>query len=157
MTKAQIIAQICEKFHGEVEEVLAERPEATVKVRPEAIVKVCRFVKETPELSFSQLLFLTAMDYPDRTEMVYYLASMKHGHKAVLRVILPRESPRVSSVTPVWAGADWHEREAADFFGITFEGHPDPRRILLPEDWSWSPPLRKDFECPEMVRKPEIK
>jgi NADH-quinone oxidoreductase subunit C len=157
MTKTEILQQILEKFPGRVEDASGEKTEAMVKVPPEALIELCRYLKADQSLAFDHLTFLTALDSPDRTEMVYYLNSLTHGHKVILRVVLPREKATISSVTPVWAGANWHERETADFFGVTFTGHPDPRRILLPEDWTWGPPLRKDFECPEMIKKPDIK
>jgi len=80
--------------------------------------------------------------------LVYNLFSMKHRHKIALRVDLPRDNPRVPSVESVWRTADWHEREAYDLFGIHFEGHPDLRRILCPDDWEGYP-LRKDYVVQE--------
>ncbi len=90
---------------------------------------------------------LCGADYPDnkdRFEVVYNLYSIKHGHRLRVKALVPESDPSVDSVVPVWSGANWHEREACDMYGIVFNGHPDLRRILMPEDWEGYP-LRKDY------------
>ena len=87
------------------------------------------------------------VDYKDRIEVVYHLFSYKHRHGAVLKVKLPRENPSIETVESVWKSANWMEREIFDLLGVTFEGHSDMRRILMPEDWIGHP-LRKDFVEP---------
>ncbi len=78
-------------------------------------------------------------------EVVYTLYSIPFDHHLTLKVILDRKDPRVDSVANIWRGANWHEREAYDLYGIVFNNHPDPRRILLPADWVGFP-MRKDYE-----------
>jgi len=80
--------------------------------------------------------------------VVYNLYSLTHRHRVTLKVVMPREGAHVASVTGIWAAANWHEREAYDLTGIVFDGHPDLRRILLPDDWEGHP-LRKDYEVQE--------
>ncbi|MFA6542090.1 MAG: NADH-quinone oxidoreductase subunit C, partial [Bacteroidota bacterium] len=80
--------------------------------------------------------------------VTYHLYSMVHRHKFVLKVEVPTDAPNIPSVESVWKTANWHEREAFDMYGIQFSGHPDLRRILLPDDWEGYP-LRKDYEVPE--------
>lgn len=109
---------------------------------------VCRLLKESPELKFDYPANITAVDWNDRLEMVYNLSSLSLGHKITLKVDLERENPEITSVTDVWRGAEWQEREIFDLFGIRFSGHPDLRRILLPEDWEGYP-LRKDYVIPD--------
>lgn len=116
----------------------------TLFIRPEMIVDVCAFLKEDPRLNFDYLMSLTAVDWPDRFEVVYHLYSIQHRHYVTLKVKTDREKPAVPSVTSVWKAADWQEREAYDMFGIEFEGHPDLCRILLEPDWEGFP-LRKDY------------
>ncbi len=124
----------------------------TFEVPRDEIVDVCRWLRDNPEFDMTQLEFVSAVDWPDRLEVVYLLVSMSRAHTAVLKVPVPKDDPRIASVVDVWRGADWHEREAYDLFGITFEGHPDLRRIMMSADWKGHP-LRKDYvyEDPEWL------
>jgi NADH-quinone oxidoreductase subunit C len=112
----------------------------------ESLVEVCTFLRDDPDLRFSMLSWLGGVDYlprEPRFEVVYHLLSIPHHGRFVLKVAVADEEPRVPTVTGVWPTANWHEREAYDFYGIVFTGHPDLTRILLPEEWvGW--PLRKD-------------
>jgi NADH-quinone oxidoreductase subunit C len=129
-------------------------------VAPDAIAEVAAFAKSDPELAFDNLMCLSAVDYPKETpprmEVVYHLFSYTHRHRFVLKVHAERDGGRVPSVTAVWGVADWHEREAYDLFGLVFEGHPDLRRILLPEDWEGHP-LRKDWQDPDFYNGMHVK
>src|SRR5262249_3868205 len=139
-----------------------------VAVEPAALLDVCRFLRDDPRLRFEILNCISGVDYlePDpkkapkagfdpHTEAVYHLSSFPHPRRRlVVKVLLPRwkgakpgELPEVPSVTSLWAGADWHEREVYDLSGVWFTGHPELRRILLAEDWVGHP-LRKDYEFP---------
>lgn len=132
--------------------------EFQVKVPAEELFRFCKFTLE--QLGFENLSCLTAVDRKDRLELVIHLYTMKsRGPKLVVKVDLPRENPEVASVTPIWPAADWHEREAFDMFGIVFTGHPDLRRILLPENWQGGFPLRKDFvdQRPERHRLTRVR
>ena len=110
------------------------------------VVEVCTFLRDDPEFDFAMLSWLGGVDMlprEPRFEVVYSLLSLSHNARLHLKVLLPGENPSVPTVSAVWATAVWHEREAFDFYGIDFAGHPDLTRILLPEDWvGW--PLRKD-------------
>ena len=120
--------------------------ELTIKVKKEQIVKVCQFLKDDPHLAFNYLSDLCGVDYPEREErfeIVYHLYSITKRHRLRLKVSVKDGEP-LPSVIGVWQTANWHEREAYDLLGIPFEGHPDLRRILLPEDWEGHP-LRKEY------------
>ena len=95
---------------------------------------------------------LSSTDDKEKLGVVYNLHSMKHKHRITLRVELPdRNNAHVPTVAPLFGTADWHEREAYDMMGIVFDGHPDLRRILCPDDWEgW--PLRKDYVVQEYYR-----
>jgi len=130
------------KFEAEWEEELGR---LTLPV--EHILPVSEFLWKNPSTYFDSLSCLTAIDQgPEagKMEVIYTLYSIPNHVTLHLRVLLDREKPTVSSVSSIWRTADWHEREAFDFYGIQFEGHPDLRRILLPEDWEGHP-LRKDY------------
>ena len=116
-------------------------------IDPRAIVEAGRFLYENPETAMDCLNNETGVDYKDRIEVVYHLFSYRHRHGCVLKVKLPRENPAVATVEDIWRAANWMEREIFDLLGVTFEGHSDLRRILMPEDWPGYP-LRKDFVEP---------
>ena len=138
-----------------------------IEVAPEGIVDVCRYLRDEPDLRFNMLNCITAVDYfetdPKKAakadfqphlEIVYHLWSLPNKTSLVIKVMLPRwkndeagQLPELASVTSVWNGADWHEREVYDLSGVHFTGHPNLRRILCPEDWVGHP-LRKDYEMP---------
>ena len=121
----------------------------------ERLTGICRFVAADPAFAMDYLSFVTGVDYPEqkRIEVVYHLFSSQHRHELLLKVRVPRDDPRVESVTSIWRGADWHEREAYDLLGIVFEGHPNLRRIMMTDDWVGHP-LRKDYiyEDPEWLK-----
>ena len=116
-------------------------------VAPKDLAAVCRCLKETERFGLDYLSNLTAVDYPNeqRIDLVYHLYSMsqKHG-PATLLVHLDRANPKIDSVTPIWRGAEFQEREVYDLFGVHFEGHPDLRRILMWDGFEGHP-MRKDY------------
>ncbi|PPL02383.1 NADH-quinone oxidoreductase subunit C [Parapedobacter indicus] len=126
--------------------------------------QVCLFLRDHVDTYFDFLSCISAVDdgVPAGTfTVVYHLASIPYNYQLTLKVIVPNDRrldnlPSVPSVSSVWRTADWHEREAFDLMGIYFEGHPDLRRILLPEDWEGYP-LRKDYEDAEMYHGIPIK
>jgi len=98
---------------------------------------------------------MVGVDRGDGFEVIYCLFSFDKKHKLTLKAPLPKENPEIESVTPIWKAANWHEREIAELFGIKFLNHPDPRGILLPEDWDEGYPMRKDWEGKDFVRLPQ--
>jgi NADH-quinone oxidoreductase subunit C len=120
--------------------------ELTVEIDPDKLVEACSFLKR--ELHFERLSTLTAVDrYPSepRFEVVYHLQSIARNERARLKCRLQGADPEIDTATGVWRSANWYEREVFDLFGIRFRGHPDLRRILLPDDWDGYP-LRKDYD-----------
>ncbi len=155
------------RFPGAVLQGDAAAIDPWIEVAAERLGDVCLFLRDEPELHFDMLHCITGVDYcePDakkaaavdwqpHLELLYHLSSLTHRHRLVLRTCLPRWAddtpgrlPEVSSVRGVWSTADWHEREVFDLVGVRFSGHPDLRRILLPDDWEGHP-LRKDYQPP---------
>ncbi len=118
----------------------------TLFVPADRLVEVCTFLRDDPALGFAMLAWVGGVDLlprEPRFEVVYHLLSIPHNVRFVLKVQVAEADARVPTVCGVWPTANWHERETFDFYGIRFDGHPDPTRILLPDDWEgW--PLRKD-------------
>ncbi|MBN2328194.1 MAG: NADH-quinone oxidoreductase subunit C [Candidatus Omnitrophica bacterium] len=133
----------------------AEQRDPFILVKTESLPEVCRFLRDDERTAFDMLHCISGVDWPDYMESVYHLYSMKHCHWGILKARAPKISPAIPSVTPIWPAADWHEREAYDLMGIVYEGHPDLRRILLPEEWEGHP-LRKDYVMPEHERLREL-
>ena len=122
-----------------------DRGEVTIEVAASKIASVCGFLKF--DQKFVRLSTVTAVDkYPaePRFEVVYHLHSIERKERVRLKCRVRGEDPVIESVTGVWRGANWYEREVFDLFGIKFLGHPDLRRIMMPEDWEGHP-LRKDY------------
>lgn len=122
------------------ESVIAER---------DSLLPFMTFLRDDPELSFDYLVDVTAvdrlkLDEAIRFAVVYQLYSYRHNRRFSVSVPVPEADPRIASVVSVWPGANWLEREVYDMYGIEFEGHPDLRRILMPDDFG-SFPLRKDY------------
>jgi len=150
MNATDIATLVFKQFGSAVLEQQPEGPHAHLVVTPEAIIEVCNFLRNHELLKFELLRCITAIDWPEkqRIELSYDLLSIQHGHTLAVKVRLDRSAPRISSVSDIWPAANWHEREAYDLMGVTFSGHPELLRILLPEDWVGHP-LRKDYVDPE--------
>jgi NADH-quinone oxidoreductase subunit C len=146
-----LLQKTTEKLHAQFKDIVLPlddfRDERNFRVEPEAIVPVCQFLHDDPDLAVTFLITLTAIDYwPDepRFRVAYQLYSPENKFFIGLRVDLPGDNPQVSTVESVYPNANWHEREVYDLFGITFTGHSDLRRIIMPYDWEGHP-LRKDY------------
>ncbi len=133
-----------------------DRP--TVLVPGDRLVEAARVLRDAPALRFEVLTEVTAVDrWPadePRLEVVYHLLSPGHLNQLRVKVSLPRDSPHVPTLSGVWPSANWLEREVWDLFGVVFEGHPDLRRLLMPEDWEGHP-LRKDYPV-QIAMKPKV-
>ena len=121
--------------------------EDVVYVAPGRAREILEWLHDDPDQHYDHLADVTAVDHGGGRplEVVYQLWSIPHRAALRVKCELPLDALEIDSVTPVWAGANWLEREVYDLFGITFAGHPDPRRILMPENYAEGHPLRKDF------------
>ena len=144
--REQAVAAAVESFDADaVTHGKYDRGELTLEIQPQKIASVCGFLKY--DQKFVRLSTVTAVDrYPaePRFEIVYHLHSIERNERLRLKCRLRGAEPAIESVTSVWRGANWYEREVFDLFGIQFTNHPDPRRIMMPEDWEGHP-LRKDY------------
>jgi NADH-quinone oxidoreductase subunit C len=149
MTVQDIHQRLSSRFADAVVEAKLDVLQPWIRIAPDKIREVCQYLFSEPDLMFDFMMCLSGVDYNDGTlGAVYHLASIQHRHTLVLKAFCPKDDPRIQSVSMIWGTADWHEREAFDLLGIQFEGHPDLRRILLPDDWEGHP-LRKDYKVQE--------
>ena len=145
--KNPVVLKLRERDAQAISEVIEFRGEVTVVVPVGHLRRTSEFLSADPSLGFSFLADITTVDrFPvePRFEVNYHLLSLERRERLRLKVRVGGNDPTVPSVTPVWPTANWHERENFDLFGIRFEGHPDLRRILMPDDWEGHP-LRKDY------------
>lgn len=145
MTESFSLSKLAESIGGHFPKAVAEATDTAVYIRPEALLDVASYLKNTPGLEFNYLSSVTGVDYVHYFEVVYHFISLSKNHSAVIKVKLyNRDEPRIASLVPLWKGADFQEREVYDLMGIHFEGHPNLKRVFL---WDEFPghPLRKDF------------
>ena len=150
MEAAEVHAALAEKFGEAVGELVPADggiKDAYCVVTADALADICTFLRDDERLRFDFLQCLTAVDYPRDEKLVgvYHLYSYPLKHSFVLKVELPRAEPLCPSVTGVWSTANWLEREQYDLFGVLYTGHPDLRRLLMPDDWVGYP-MRKDYQ-----------
>lgn len=142
-SEERVVRSMLEAFPNAVSEFQKlERGVIRFRIDRRDLVRACRYLRDS--LGFEHLSMISAVEYDNRFEIVYHIAS--YQHKLLLEVITtaPKDDPSVDSVTSVWGGANWQERESYDLMGIRFNNHPNLERILLPKDFLYHP-LRKDF------------
>lgn len=145
MTAGEAAQRLQQHLPDRAEAPVEFRGEATVRVHPDSLREALRFCKD--ELKFDCLVDISSLDHlgsEPRFEMVYELYSYATGVHLRVKSHVPEDTGKVPSVTDLWPGANWHEREVYDMMGIEFPGHPDLRRILMWEGYPYFP-LRKDF------------
>jgi NADH-quinone oxidoreductase subunit C len=148
ITATSTVEMVREKFPQAVLETVSFRDEQTVVLLPEHLVTVCAYLQKN--LHYTFLSSVTAVDWLERTprfDVVYHLLSLPNQCELRLKVRVGErgeEHPSMPTISGIWPGANWYEREVYDLFGINFAGHPDMRRILMPIDWT-TYPLRKDY------------
>jgi NADH-quinone oxidoreductase subunit C len=158
MAPEQISKLLKDTFGGAVQAIALDTPHPAVTVQAERWYEIALFLRDDPQLRLNALRCVSGVDRlaDDVIEVVYDLISMQPAapggywqasSEIALKVRVPRDGGHVVSVSDVWPAADWHEREVFDMFGVVFDGHPDLRRILCPDDWVGYP-LRKDYEFP---------
>jgi len=147
LDKNPAVRKLRDSMPRAIAEVIESKGETTVVVPAADLLRIAEYLATESALLFSFLSDISVVDrFPlePRFEVNYHLLSIEKQARLRLKVRLPGRDPAVQSVTPIWPTANWHERENFDLFGIRFEGHPDLRRILMPDEWEGYP-LRKDY------------
>jgi NADH-quinone oxidoreductase subunit C len=147
ITNDRVVERLNAHLRDSILSVNEFRGELSVVIKREDIVRVCDFLKHDDELRFDLLEDLCGVDMytpADRFQIVYHVFSLRNKLRLRLRVVVDEGDLKVPTVSTVWSTANWHERETYDMFGIIFEGHPDLRRLYMPDEFEYYP-LRKDF------------
>ena len=147
--KTLLTNKLREKFGEQVREFTHEHGEITIVIDREALLPIMGVLRDDPDFRFNFLSYATCVDYmafgrEPRYDAVYNLYSIDLKHRVRVRAAIPEDDPTIDSVYGLWQSANFMEREAFDMFGVIFRGHPDLRRILMPDDWEGHP-LRKEF------------
>jgi len=145
---SSIVSKIQEEMPETILSYQERFGELTLLAHREKITALLRFLHDNPELAFDHITDITAVDFPNeepRFEVVYQLYSIGKNHRVRVKARVPEEDCSIDSATSIWKGANFLEREVYDMMGITFNHHPDLRRILMTEDFNEGYPLRKDF------------
>lgn len=144
-TLQHTVDTLTEEFLDDFIEVYQSTGDTFIRVEPQNIVEICRYLKnELHYIYLSDIFGIDRFTSENRFEVVYNLVSLRNREVLFLKVQLPEEEPVISSVTDIWKSASWMEREVYDMFGIKFTDHPDFRRIYMPEDYNFYP-MRKEF------------
>jgi NADH-quinone oxidoreductase subunit C len=142
------------RFGEDVQDLEEQFGHAVATVAVDRYHDICRFLRDEPEIACDYCDFTTGVDFGDHGfQVVTHLFSTRHHHNVRVKVTLPHEDPSVSTISDLFPTCEWHEREAAELFGIRFEGHPKPVKLLLPEPFEGHP-LRKDFPLMTREAKP---
>ncbi len=145
---AEHLARLLPAYGEAVEQVVVHRDEVTFHVRREDLLEVARGLRDDPALRFEMCMGVSGVHFPHETgrelHAVYPFMSITHNRRIRVEVTCPDDDPHIPSITSLYPGNDWHERETFDFFGIVFDGHPGLTRIEMPDDWPGHP-QRKDY------------
>ena len=146
-----------DRFPGAVLKWTVFRDQPCLHVKKDQTIEILRFLRDDPSTRFAMLTDLTALDFlkyplelleredvPERFAVVYQLTSLEHNARLRVKAYVPEEPCEIATVTGLWPAANWAEREVYDLYGVRFAGHPDLRRILMPENYQGHP-LRKDY------------
>jgi NADH-quinone oxidoreductase subunit C len=141
-------AQIQEAFPGALQAAVEWRGDLAITVARDHLCKVCRYLHDSPDMDFDYIVHVSSVDWPDeaeRFEVVYEVYSIRRRDRIRVKTRVPEDDCVVDSMTDIWKGADFMEREVFDMMGIRFRNHPNLTRILMPDDYPEGYPLRKDF------------
>lgn len=141
-----VVDRVKDRFGDAILSVVEFRDEVTVRVKKAEWYNLHQFLRDNPDTDFAMMIDETAADFPlrnERFDVITHLLSLKKHHRLRVKTALA-ENEEIPSLYPLWKTANWLERETYDLFGTVFAGHPDLRRILMPDDWEGYP-LRKDY------------
>lgn len=155
MTKDELKDYIASHFGDKLTALDTGRYDPLFEVKPSQVVEVAEALRTDENLKFDFLCNISAVDTTEKYEVVYNIASTTLNLRLDFKAVLPHDNPEIDSVQTVWAGANWHEREMWELFGIHIRNHDTLERFLLPDEWDQGFPMRKDWDAPDFIRMPE--
>lgn len=157
MNREELIAYLLEKFSGKIELLETGKAEPFFILKNGGdLVSFCRELKDDVKLEMNFLCNIGAVDTGERFEVVYNVASIRNKYRFDFKMIFDYEKAEIESVREIWPGANWHEREVWELYGINVKNHDNLTRFLLPDDWDQGFPMRKDWDAPDFKRMPEV-
>ena len=162
MDSSSLLKLLSEEYQERVFDGKIITDVATVSVNPGNWVSICHSLRDDKSLLLHSISNFGAIDFREKSggyQIVLTVFSHQFNHKITIKTLLPAkedDSPIVGTISGVWPSAEWFEREMAELFGIIFEGHPDPRHLLLDDDWDEGYPMRRGWSGKDFVVKPEI-
>jgi len=155
MTKEELTNYISSTYGSQLKPLDTGRHDPLFEIEPKDLVSVCRALCDDEKVKFNFLCNISAVDTKEKFEVVYNLASLPNKLRLDLKFSMPYENAEIDSVQEVWSGANWHEREIWELYGINIRNHDNLTRFLLPDDWDQGFPMRKDWDAPDFIRMPE--
>jgi NADH:ubiquinone oxidoreductase subunit C len=156
MTQQELTPYLQANFDGKLTLLDTGRAEPMFELKAADLLEVARKLRDDLQLKFDYLCNLGGVDTGQRLEVVYSIASTTKHLRMDFKVVLDSEHPSIDTITPVWPGANWYERELNELYGFEVKNHPDMRPLLLPEDWNQGHPMRKNWDAPDFIRMPEL-
>ena len=155
MTRDELKEYIASHFGDRLTALDTGRYDPMYELKAERLVEIARALRDDENLDFDFLCNIGAVDTTEHFEAVYSLASTTKRLRLDFKVIMSHDNPEIDSVIDIWPGANWHEREMWELFGIDIRNHPNLTRFLLPDEWDQGFPMRKDWDAPDFIRMPE--
>ena len=155
MTKQEIEKQLQQDFGDHIEIQETDQPEPYIYIAKDKYIEFCKYLKDNPNLAFEFLFQLGGSHFEDRFEVFLCLTSPERHHEIVIKVKLPVDDPEINSVIDIWRVADFFELEVMELFGIKIVDHPQPRHLLLYEEWDYGYPMRKGWTGPDFIPMPD--
>jgi NADH-quinone oxidoreductase subunit C len=156
MNRDELTKYILEKYAGKTELLETGKYEPVFLIQREDLLEFCKSINSDETLQIDFLNNIAAVDTGEKFEVVYSVSSVKKRISFDFKAVMPYERAEVDSIQEIWAGANWHEREVWELYGINIRNHGNLTRFLLPDDWNQGFPMRKNWDAPDFKRMPEL-
>jgi NADH:ubiquinone oxidoreductase subunit C len=156
MERDALIKHILEKHAGKVELLDSGKAEPIFSLKNEYLREFCRAIHDDETLQMNFLCNIGAVDTGEKFEVVYSVASLPNKIRFDFKLTMPYEGAEIDSIQSIWPGANWHEREVWELYGINVRDHKNLTRFMLPDDWNQGHPMRKNWDAPDFIRMPEL-